>query len=52
MRGLAPNYAAIPKGNTACLMGSLGYLEIAGNAESAQALLKAKIGTRVELTLV
>ena len=51
-RGLVPNYAAIPKGKTACLMGSLGYLEIAGNAESAQALLKAKIGTKFELTLV
>ncbi len=52
MRGPVPNYAAIPKGKAACLMGSLGYLEIAGNAVSAQALLKAKIGTWVELTLV
>lgn len=52
IRGQVPNYAAIPKGKTACLMGSLGYLEIAGNVESAQKLLKAKIGTKVELILV
>lgn len=52
MRDLAPNYAAIPKGKPAGIMGSLGYLEIAGNAESAQKFLKAKIGTKVELALV
>ncbi len=51
-RGLASNYTSIPKGKTALLPGSLGYLEIAGNAESAQALLKAGIGMKVELTLV
>jgi S-adenosylmethionine hydrolase len=52
MRGLVPNYACIPKGQTAPLLGSLGYLEIAGSAESAQRILKAKIGTKVELTFV
>ncbi|MCI0595453.1 MAG: SAM-dependent chlorinase/fluorinase [candidate division Zixibacteria bacterium] len=52
MSNLAPNYTAIPKGKTAPILGSLGYLEIAGNAESAQKLLKAKIGTKVELTLL
>jgi hypothetical protein len=30
----------------------LGFLEIAGNAFSAQKLMKVKIGTKVELTLV
>ena len=52
MRGLAPNYASIPKGKMALILGSLGYLEIAGNVESAQKLLKAKIGTKVELALL
>lgn len=52
MRGPVSNYAMISKGKTAPVLGSLGYLEIAGNAESAQRLLKAKIGAKVELTLV
>ena len=52
MKGLAPNYASIPKGQIATILGSLGYLEIAGNAVSAQRLLKAKIGTKVDLELL
>lgn len=52
MRGLAPNYASIPYGQASPVLGSLGYLEIAGNAESAQKILKAKIGTHVELTIL
>jgi S-adenosylmethionine hydrolase len=52
MKGLASNYTSIPKGQTASILGSLGYLEIAGNAFSAQKLMKVKIGTKVELTLV
>jgi hypothetical protein len=49
IKGLAPNYTSIPKGHTAPVLGSLGYLEIAGNAESAQGLLKVGIGSNVEL---
>jgi S-adenosylmethionine hydrolase len=49
IKGLAPNYTSIPKGHTAPVLGSLGYLEIVGNAESAQRLLKVGIGSNVEL---
>lgn len=52
MKGLASNYASIPRGQTAPILGSLGYLEIAGNAVSAQRFLKAKIGGKVELKLL
>lgn len=52
MRGLAPNYASIPKGQASPILGGLGYLEIAGRTASAEKLLKAKIGTKVELKLV
>ncbi|MGH8003127.1 MAG: SAM hydrolase/SAM-dependent halogenase family protein [Limisphaerales bacterium] len=52
MRGLAPNYGSIPKGRTAPLWGSLGYLEIAGNAQSARKLLKTRVGMKVELTFL
>ncbi|HXF49731.1 MAG TPA: SAM-dependent chlorinase/fluorinase [Verrucomicrobiae bacterium] len=52
MSGLAPNYASIPRGQTALILGSLGYLEIAGNAISAQKLLRAKIGGKVGLKLL
>ncbi|MGE5693086.1 MAG: S-adenosyl-l-methionine hydroxide adenosyltransferase family protein [Candidatus Zixiibacteriota bacterium] len=49
MSGLVQSYASIPWGQTALILGSLGYLEIVGNTESAEKLLKAKIGTKVEL---
>jgi len=52
MRGPVSHYAMIPKGKTAPILGSLGYLEIAGNASSAVELLKAKIGMKVVVTLV
>lgn len=52
MRGPAPNYASIPKGRAVPILGSLGYLEIAGSATSAQRILKAKIGTKVELSIL
>jgi len=52
MRGPASNYAMIPKGKLSPVLGSLGYLEIAGYAQSAQKLLKAEVGTKAELTLL
>jgi S-adenosylmethionine hydrolase len=52
MKGPAANYAVVPKGRAMPLLGSLGYLEIAAHAVSAQKLLKAGIGTKMELTLL
>lgn len=52
MRGPVPNYGMIPKGKTAPILGGLGRLEISGNAASAEKILKTKIGTKVELTLL
>lgn len=52
MKRLAANYAMIPKGKTKPLLGSFGFLEIAAGTSSAQKLLKARIGTPVELKLL
>jgi S-adenosylmethionine hydrolase len=49
MRGLASNYAMIPEGGVAPILGSLGFLEIAAHAASAQRLLKSHVGSKVEL---
>lgn len=51
MRGLAKSYSEIPKGKSAPILGSLGYLEIAANAASAKKLLNAATGSKVELIL-
>lgn len=52
VKGLAANYLEIPKNKAALIYGSLGHLEISGNACSAQKLLSAKIGTPAELTVL
>ncbi len=49
MKGPAASYATIPKGKTAPILGSLGFLEIAAQAASAQKLLKSRVGSKVEL---
>ncbi len=51
MKGLAGNYSMIPKGEVRPILGSLGYLEIAAHAASAQKLLNAATGSKVELIL-
>lgn len=50
IRGLAPNYAAVEKGQPLALINSWGLVEIAANGDSAARLLHASIGGKIYLS--
>ena len=49
IRGLRTSYAEVKKGKLLAILGSMGFLEIATNQGSAQAILKAKIGDQIKI---
>jgi S-adenosylmethionine hydrolase len=51
IRGLAPNYAAVKKGQPVALINSLGLLEVAANQESAARLFRAGVGDKIYVSV-
>jgi S-adenosylmethionine hydrolase len=50
IKPIARSYSDIPEGQVGALAGSSGYLEIAANQDSAQDILKSRVGTAVRIT--
>jgi S-adenosylmethionine hydrolase len=50
--GLAPNYAAVEKGQPIALINSWGLLEVAANRDSAARLFHVGIGEKVYVSVI